>query len=189
MSCLVFLLEEPSARDALEAWLPRLLPAHVTPRFIVFQGKQDLKLRVAHRIAHWLVPDSHFLVLLDQDRDDCRALKRDLDKRCREAGRPEAIVRIACRELEAFFLGDWNAVARAFERPSLARLGARAAYRDPDRVHSPSRELQQHIPGYQKRDGARRIAPLIDLDGNRSASFQALRRAIASVAADAHGSN
>jgi hypothetical protein len=185
----VFFLEEPSARDALEAWLPQLVPAHVLTRFIVFQGKQDLKLRLAHRIAHWLLPDSHFLVLLDQDREDCRALKRELTKCCQQAGRPQAVVRIACRELEAFFMGDWNAIARAFDRPALAKLASRAAYRDPDRVQSPSRELQKHIVNYQKRDGARRIAPLIDLEGNRSASFQALRLAILSVATGADGLN
>ena len=183
MTCLVFLLEEPSARDALEGWLPRLVPPHVAIRFVVFQGKQDLKLRLAHRIAHWLAPDSHFLVLVDQDRDECRTLKRELVQRCEEAGRPDAAVRIACRELEAFFLGDWEAVAKAFDRPALGRLGARAAYRDPDRVQSPAREMQRHIAGYQKRDGARRIAPLMDLEGNRSRSFQALRQAILKIAA------
>ena len=183
MTCLVFLLEEPSARDALEAWLPAILPPHFTTRFIIFQGKQDLKLRLAHRIAHWLVPDSRFIVLMDQDRDDCRIIKQELQGLCKTAGRPDAIVRIACRELEAFFLGDWDAIAQAFDRPSLARLANKANYRDPDRVHSPARELRRHIPLYQKRDGARRIAPLMNLQENRSGSFQALRRAILKIVA------
>lgn len=38
MSTLVFLLEEPSARDRLEGLLPRLLPAGVEVVFFVFEG-------------------------------------------------------------------------------------------------------------------------------------------------------
>ncbi len=39
---LVFFLEEPSAQDFLQALLPRVLPPHITPHFLVFEGKQDL---------------------------------------------------------------------------------------------------------------------------------------------------
>jgi hypothetical protein len=83
-------------------------------------------------------------------------------------------VRIACRELEAFFVGDWQAVAKAFEKPALAAHDRGAKFRNPDAVGSPSRELMRIIPSYQKRDGARRIAPLLSPQRNRSRSFQAL---------------
>jgi hypothetical protein len=182
MRHLVFLLEEPSAQDALTAWLPRWLPNHVTPHFIVFQGKQDLEKRLVLRMRHWLLPDSQFLVLRDQDSGDCESIRAGLAERCTEAGRPSAIVRIACRELESFFVGDWQAVAEAFGKPALARLARKAAYRDPDALGSPSQELARHLPGYQKRDGARRIAPLIDPARNVSRSFHALRAAVQSVA-------
>ena len=43
MSELVFMLEEQSARAMLEGLLPKLLPAEVTPRYVVFEGKQDLE--------------------------------------------------------------------------------------------------------------------------------------------------
>jgi hypothetical protein len=178
MKCLVFLLEEPSAQDALEAWLPKLLPNHVAIRFIVFQGKQDLERRMTMKLRHWLLPDSRFIVLRDQDSGDCRVIKRGLVGKCVDAGRPDAVVRIACRELEAFFVGDWEAVAEAFQRPSLAKLAGKANYRNPDRLGSPSYELKHHIPGYQKREGARRIAPLMNLQKNASASFIALIDAI-----------
>lgn len=113
MRHLVFLLEEPSAQDALQAWLPSWLPAGVTPHFIVFSGKQDLEKQMVLKMRHWLLPNSQFLVLRDQDSGDCKVVKAGLAARCAEAGRPDAVVRVACRELESFFIGDWQAVADA----------------------------------------------------------------------------
>ena len=67
MRHVVFLLEEPSAQDALQAWVPHWLPADVAVHFIVFQGKQDLERRMVLRMRHWLRPNSRFVVLRDQD--------------------------------------------------------------------------------------------------------------------------
>jgi hypothetical protein len=185
MRHLVFLLEEPSAQDALEAWVPLWLPVGVTPHYLVFQGKQDLEKRMVLRMRHWLLPDSRFVVMRDQDSGDCRQVKAALQKRCRAAGRADAVVRVACRELESFFVGDWQAVAQAFDRPALARLASRAPFREPDALGSPSQELARQLGGYQKRDGARRIAPLIDPARNRSRSFHALRSAVLALGAAA----
>jgi Domain of unknown function (DUF4276) len=182
MKHLVCLLEEPSAQDALQHWLPDWLPGEVQFHFIVFQGKQDLERNMVRRIRFWLKPDSRFLVLRDQDSADCRTVKKALAARCAEAGRNDSIVRVACTELESFFLGDWQAVAQAYNKPALARLAAKAVYRDPDRIGSPSAELLRHIPSYQKRDGARRIAPYVDPRRNASGSFQALHRAVLRLA-------
>lgn len=178
MKHVVFLLEEPSAQDALQAWLPVWLPPDVSCHFIVFQGKQDLEKRMVLRMRHWLRPNTRFVVLRDQDSGDCKLVKAALASRCAEAGRPDAVVRVACRELETFFVGDWHAVAQAFDKPALARLATKAPYRNPDALGSPSHELARHIPGYQKRDGARRIAPLVDAGRNASRSFHALRSAV-----------
>ena len=40
---LVFLLEEPSAREMLKGSLPRVLPDAVQVRYVVFEGKHDLE--------------------------------------------------------------------------------------------------------------------------------------------------
>lgn len=183
MRHLVFLLEEPSAQDALQAWLPQWIPESVKPHFIVFQGKQDLEKRMVLRIRHWLQPNSYFVVMRDQDSGDCKVVKDALAARCAEAGRSDAVVRVACRELESFFVGDWHAVAQAFAKPALSRLARKAIYRNPDALGSPSQELARHLPGYQKRDGARRIAPLVDPNRNASRSFHALRTAVQALGA------
>ena len=177
MRHIVFLLEEPSAQDALQVWVPQWLPHDVQVHYQVFQGKQDLEKRMVMRIRNWLLPNTRFIVMRDQDSGDCKAVKVKLKGLCAEAGRPDAVV------LEAFFVGDWQAVAMAFSRPALARLVSRAMYREPDQLGSPSQELARHVQGYQKREGARRIAPWVEPARNRSPSFHALRSAVMAVGA------
>jgi len=98
----VFLLEEPSAQDFLQGVLPGLLPTGVTAHFLVFEGKQDLEKQLLKRLKGWLRPNSRFIIMRDQDSGDCRVIKQRLQALCAAAGRPDAVVRIACRELEAF---------------------------------------------------------------------------------------
>ena len=131
MRHIVFLLEEPSAQDALQVWVPQWLPHDVQVHYQVFQGKQDLEKRMVMRIRNWLLPNTRFIVMRDQDSGDCKAVKVKLKGLCAEAGRPDAVVRVACRELEAFFVGDWQAVAMAFSR----RI---APWVEPARNRSPS---------------------------------------------------
>lgn len=182
MKHLVFLLEGPCEREVLQAWLPTMLPEGVQVHFIVFEGKQDMERRMVSKMRYWQQPDSRFVVLRDQDSADCLDVKARLRERCKEAGRDDATVRVACHELESFFLGDWPAVAKAFDNPRLADLARKAIYRDPDRIALPEAELRRHVSGYQKRDGARRIAPHMDLNRNSSRSFCHLRDAIERLA-------
>lgn len=180
---LVFFLEGPSEQDFLKTFLPSLLPERITVHYQVFQGKQDMEKRLALRMRGWCRAHTCFVVLRDQDSGDCVAIKNGVKQICRSAGHPNAVVRIACRELESFFIGDWAAVAAAFDMPALTKLGAKAMYRKPDVLGSPSGELKKHIPQYQKRDGARRMGPHINPDRNQSHSFQVLLRSIQQIAA------
>lgn len=171
MTTIVFLLEEPSAQDALEGLLPRILPANIDVKYLVFEGKQDLEKRMGRRIRGWLQPDSKFVVLRDQDSGDCRIIKERLVSLCSEIGQREVVIRIACRTLESWFVGDWDSVSAGFEQPRLAQLKRKAIYQDPDRLGNPVTELRKVIPDYQKRDGARRLGQLLDPTRNRSRSF------------------
>ena len=179
---LVFFLEEPSARDFLEAILPRVLPTHITPHFLVFEGKQDLEKQLVWRMKRWLRPNSRFIVMRDQDNGDCRVIKSRLLGLCQQAGQPTATVRIVCRELETFFVGDWRAIAAGFAQPKLSAQAQKAKFRQPDLLGSPSREIKQMIPTYQKREGARTISPHLDLTSNRSTSFRVLLRTLSDMA-------
>lgn len=171
---LVVLLEEPSAEDFLREIIRKVVPKTVCVHFLVFEGKQDLEKQLPRRVRGWLQPNSRFFVMRDQDSGDCRQIKNRLVDLCVQAGRADAVVRIACRELESFFLGDLEAVAKAFNRPQIARHRHTAKYRNPDLLGSPVDELRKLVPGYQKREGARRISPFLNLEVNQSRSFIAV---------------
>jgi hypothetical protein len=181
---LVVLVEEPSARALLQGLLPRLLPDGWEVHYLVFEGKQDLERSVARRLRGWLAPDSRFVVLRDQDAGDCRVVKRGLAARVEASGR-EALVRVACHELEAWIAGDLRALGKAYKLPSVERAADRARFRQPDELAQPVEALRGLVPGYQKIDGARRVGPLLSLEGNRSPSFRAfcdgIRRLVAEV--------
>lgn len=186
---LVFLLEEQSAAALLEALLPRFLHASIACTFIAFEGKQDLDKRLEKRLRYYLNPEARFLVLRDQDSfPDCRALKARLWEKCEAAGRAATTrVRIACTELETFYLADLPAVERALACRIVATLPprARSRFRAPDQLGSPSRELQTLTQGqYQKVDGSRRIAAHLDLANTRSPSFSNLLRGIRQLEAE-----
>ena len=108
MTEMVFFLEERSAEEMLKGVLPRILPETIVPRFVVFEGKQDLEKRLPIKLKAWRNPHCLFVVMRDQDSGDCVAIKNSLAQKCADAGKPETLVRIACRELESFYLGDWE---------------------------------------------------------------------------------
>ena len=171
MSEIVFLLEEASAEAVLSAMLPRFLPPAVPYRCLVFEGKQDLERQMVRRMRGYRVPGARFVVLRDQDASDCMTVKTTLKRKCEEARRPEAVVRIACRELESWYLADLAAVERALELRGLQNLQNKRQYRVPDHIVTPSRTLMRIAPAYQKVSGSRAIGPHLDLTNARSRSF------------------
>jgi len=183
---LVFFLEEESAKALLAGLIPRLIPADspVRTRFIVFEGKQDLDRQLERKLRGYLNRKASFIVLRDQDRTDCHKAKSSLVARCHKAGRPNTVVRIACRELEAFYLGDLRAVELGLRVSGLLPKQKKANFRNPDQVHSPSQELARLTNRrYQKVAGSRAIAPYLDLEKPGSRSFRHLIEAVRSAAA------
>jgi len=186
MKEVVFFLEEESARALLTTLVPRLIPAQslIYPRYVVFEGKQDLDRHLERKLRGYLNPNAHFVVLRDQDRADCRDVKSALVTTCKNAGRPDAIVRVACRELEAFYLGDLRSVEVGLGVKGLSLRQKKAKFRDPDRLHSPSLELEKLTnKRYQKVAGSRAIAPHLDVETSYSRSFHHLVQAIRTTAA------
>ncbi len=172
MTELVFLLEEPSATAMLEGLLPRLLPEGVTVRTIVFEGKQDLEKRVVKRLRGYLNPDAKFVILRDKDAADCLALKDNLRRKCIEAGRPDTLIRIACHELESWYLADLAAVEKGLNIRGLAESQQKQWFRSPDDLPNPVDVLQKVAPLYQKLSGSRAIGRHLNLDNDRSKSFR-----------------
>ena len=179
----------------LRVLLPRVLPETSTHEIHAFQNKRALRRRVKGRLrgyARWVPEDWRIVVLMDRDRDDCLALKNELEEAARDAGlrttsgrEPWQVAnRIAVEELEAWYFGDWQAVLRAFPRVS-PTVPNRRGYRDPDAIVSTweafERVLQRHgyfRGGLRKTEAARAIAGQMDPERNRSKSFSVFYRTL-----------
>jgi hypothetical protein len=171
---LVFLLEEESMRDTLKGLLPRIVPKDVEYKLVPHEGIGALEKSIPIKLRNWREPGVRFIVVRDQERHpDCRAIKAKLIQLCQDAGRPDTLVRIVCRSLEAWFLGDLAAVERGLNQRGIAQHQQRADCREPDSVVAPVELLKRMAPRYQKHAGARAIGPHLDPENCRSSSFRA----------------
>lgn len=187
MKELVFLVEERSAKAMLESLLPRLLPPESYFRVIPFEGKQDLEKQMATRIRGYQNQEARFIILRDQDSaPDCTILKQRLLGHCAKSGKADqCLVRIACTELESFYLADLAAVEQGLDLTGLAKLQGTKKYRHPDRLGSPSHELKSLTKTrYEKIAGSRAIGQHLALDNERSCSFKHLILGIRRLQAD-----
>lgn len=172
MKELVFFLEERSAKAMLEGLLPRLLSPNTACHYVIFEGKQDLEKQLGRRLRHWCNPDACFVVLRDQDAADCVAVKQQLVAICQEAGKPQTLVRIVCRELESWYLGDLQAVESGLNLRGLARQQQKSKFRQPDQLSNAKQELRRLTGNrYQQISGSREIGRRLSVDGNLSESF------------------
>lgn len=167
---LVFLLEERSMKYLLDGILPVILPKDVAFQTIPHEGKNDLKKSIPIKLRAWNEPDVRFIVVHDQDSNDCTQLKSELLALCATAGK-ETLVRIACRELEAWYWGDLDAVEKAYSI-DLTKYRNKKKYRIPDNIMFPKEELRKIIPEHQQISGAKRIAQYMCVENNKSKSFQ-----------------
>jgi hypothetical protein len=171
MSRVVFLLEERSMKVLLEGLLPRLMP-NLPFLCVAHEGKQDLEKSIPRKLLAWGEPGVAFVVVRDNDGRDCMQVKRHIASLCEDAGRADTLVRLACQELEAWYFGEPDALAKAYGRPALGDISGKAKYRDPDVIQKPSAELEALVPEFQKVSGARRMGAVLSESGNRSRSFQ-----------------
>jgi len=67
------------------------------------------------------------------------------------------LIRIVCRELESWYLGDLAAVAQAFNRPQLGQQRQKSKFRQPDDLGNPKQELKKILPEYTQIAVSQRI--------------------------------
>lgn len=197
-----FMLEEDSAEVALQALLPRLLPQTVTWDLHPFQGKTNLLASLPSRLRayrKWIPSDWGIVVLMDEDRADCRALKAKMEaislgvgfatkSAPDKTGNFQVINRLCIEELEAWFFGDVPALCAAY--PGVpTELAKRRAYRNPDAIRGGTwealeRVLQSaghHRGGLAKKQAARDITAHMKPETNNSVCFRAFRSALLSA--------
>ena len=168
---LVILTEEKSMKDALEHLLPKLGVDLDNVTIIAHQGKSDLEKSIPRKLRGWGDPAARFLILRDNDRGDCKSRKALLSTMVGQAGKSNVSkVRIVCQELESWFLADQPAlVAAGYAQPG--KLYSFSS-KDPDAITHPVHEMEKLRPGYGKINGANNIAPHMDPENQRSASFR-----------------
>ncbi len=165
-------LEEASAAEMLKGLLPRILPEDVNVRYIVFEGKQDLEKNLEKKLSKWLIPDTTFVVMRDKDGGDGPTIKARLLGICNNAGKNNVLIRIACHELESWYLGDLKSVETALNLKNIAKLQSSKKFRDPDKLANAAQELVSITKGtYQKVSGSRMIGQILKITGNCSNSF------------------
>ena len=154
---LEFLVEEPSAEAALQNLLPKILGTGVSFNIHPHSGKTDLLAKLPGRLSgyrSWLPDDWGLVVLIDEDREDCIRLKRDLEREALRAGLTtqssghrgsfEVLNRVAVEELEAWFFGDIPALTTAY--PGISpHLGAKRPFRDPDAIKGGTWEALERV--------------------------------------------
>lgn len=195
------LVEEYSAEVALYNLLPKVLPEGVEFQIRSFQGKADLIKKLPKRLKayrSWIPSEWRILVLCDRDQENCHELKKKLEdhtilsgfttKTTHPNGCFTVVNRIAIEELEAWFLGDSNAVVKAYPRVS-ENFSTQSRYRNPDEITGGTWEALEallqnkkyHLGGLNKIEAAQAISQHMKPTDNRSPSFQSFCEGIASL--------
>jgi hypothetical protein len=172
MKTVAFFLEELSAKEMLKGLVPRILPADIDVMYFSFEGKQDLEKQLPRKLRSWQRPDTTFVILRDKDSGHGPTIKANLVDICRAAGTQNHLVRIACHELESWYLGDLLSVERALAVTGLEKQQNNKKFRTPDLLANASEELVKITKNaYQKVSGSREIGKVLRVEGNLSYSF------------------
>jgi len=172
------LTEEPSMEHFLRVLLPKILPEDyeldVTCFIRPHEGKSDLKKSIPRKLKAY----PHFehpikvLIVHDQDSNDCQKLKNDLQALCSPSTIP-VVIRIACRELENWYLGDFKAIEAVYPKVRADKFENKAKYRVPDDLHG-SDEMERLVDDFSKSYASREIPKHMNLNSNNSYSFNQL---------------
>jgi len=157
------LVEESSMKHFLINILPLILPDGICLNRNCFirqhEGKQHLKKEIPKKVRaykHYGTPVK-VIIIHDQDSADCKVLKADLTKLVNDSGPLPHLIRIACRELEAWYLGDMDAIEQVYPKFKAARYRNWNKFRNSDLCNA-SDELRKIIPEFQKGVAAREIS-------------------------------
>ncbi len=177
--------EEPSLKIVLDNIIPKIIPEQTHFKVYPHQGKQDLEKALKTTLPSISkMPGAKIIITRDQDNDDCHVLKSNLNDIVHNTIGCEYKIRIICKELESWFLGDLVAVENAFTRFKSGQHINRSELRTVDNISNPSDFLKKIIPEYSNSDTlpkletAQKIAKHLNLNNNKSESFNQMVKAI-----------
>jgi len=202
-----FLVEDASGAKLLEAVVPKIIGAHGTlhtwrvhpyrgigrlPKQLI-PGSQPSKRILLDQLPRLLkgygrTPGIELVVVVvDADDRDCSIFLKELnDMLVSVDSPPTTLFRLAIEEIEAWYMGDRNALLTAYPHARRASLNAYVQ----DSVCGTWERLADALvkggsaaikregwpaPGQLKFEWAERIGPLLDAENNLSPSFRKLR--------------
>lgn len=176
MERIEFLVEEKSIAEILFVLLPKILPTNwnLNQNYFIrsFEGKSDLAKSIPKKSKiYGNLPNTGIVIIHDQDSADCKQLKNKLIKLAKDNGNSRLLVRIVCRELESWYLGDFIAIQHAYPDFKAENYINLSKFRSPDKLVNASEELQKILPVYQKISSAKKISHFLNIEQNKSESF------------------
>jgi hypothetical protein len=178
---LIIFTEEPSMKATLHCLIPKLGLDARNVKVIGFDGVGDMENALPRQLRALRASPEKVLILRDNDNGNCAARKSRLMQMAAAAGvAPRTKVRIVCQMLEAWFIGDVDALlaSRHFKK-SVPRRLERC---DPDEQPNPKKELSKLRDDYREITAANAVARHLNPEVNRSASFRNTIRAIRTLA-------
>lgn len=176
MGRIEILVEEPSMEECLKELLPKIVAERWKNEENYFirkhQGKADLQKSIRSKVRvfnNWHEPVA-IIILHDQDSADCKILKNDLIEKCGDYNIP-ILIRIVCRELESWYLGDLSAIEKAYPSFKSNKFQRKAQFRNPDLLNAKDK-LKKILPEYKEIASSREISKFMDVEQNKSISFR-----------------
>ncbi|MCU0327230.1 MAG: DUF4276 family protein [Spirosomaceae bacterium] len=172
-----FLLEEPSMENFLREILPKVLPNGYTLNENCFlrphNGKSDLMNSIPKKVKAFsnFYEPVKIVILHDQDSNDCKELKRIIQDICQSNGNCPVMIRIVCKELESWYLGDMSAIEKVYPKFKARNYQNKEKFRNPDLCNAFD-ELRKLIPEIQKGFASKNIPKYLNITQNQSISFQ-----------------
>jgi hypothetical protein len=176
---LYIFVEELSAKRVLDVVIPKIIPQNVSFQVYPHQGKEDLERAINTTVPSISrIPGARILIARDQDSGDCKRVKQRIKSIIQGKSSAPTLIRIVCRELEAWYLGDLNAVSQAYPRVKPQHYLNKADFRNVDLIQNADELLLSIIPEYNnintlpKLEVAENVSPFLDVKNNSSTSFQ-----------------
>jgi len=175
MARIEILVEELSMEACLRNLLPKIVPSHwnLDENYFIrpHQGKSDLKKSIPTKMKvfnNWHEPIA-VIILHDQDSADCKILKDNIKSWCGDYDK-SLLIRIVCKELESWYLGDLHAIEKAYPTFNSSNFESKARFRNPDNLNAKD-QLKKILPDYREVASSREIAKNFDVKNNKSDSF------------------
>jgi hypothetical protein len=165
---IIVLVEEKSSAVIIEHLSASLeLDRQVT--ILSHDGFGDLKNSIPRKLNAEHHELTRFIILCDADNTNCIERKRQLFDLVPHAKRSRTIIRIACRELEAWYIAQPEALRRGGAIKN--KIPRTILSRDPDQIDNIKERSRKFIYQRGQIDLARKIGPHLNPEDKKSKSF------------------